>query len=217
MVVAGGHGQRFGGRKQFAELAGRSVLAWSLDAAGEACAGVVVVVPGGWERAAGVTADCGAACRLVAGGPSRSASVRAGLHALPDGVGIVAVHDAARPLAPAEVWDRVLAAVAAGADAAVPVVPLTDTVCEVEPGGRARTLDRSRLVAVQTPQAFRLPALLAAHAGDPEATDDAALVEAAGGRVELVPGDPVNLKITAPTDLAVAAALLAGRSDPAPT
>ncbi len=208
MVVAGGAGRRFGSPKQFAELSGRPVLAWSFDAARSACAGVVLVVPPGGERAAEVVEHCSGASAVVAGGQSRSASVRAGLRALPPDVEVVAVHDAARPLSTPEVWDRVLAAVAAGADAAVPVVPVTDTVVEVGPGGGSRTLDRSTLSVVQTPQAFRRAALVAAHAGDPEATDDAGLVEAAGGRVVLVAGDPVNSKITAPIDLLVAAALL---------
>ncbi|MHB1927915.1 MAG: 2-C-methyl-D-erythritol 4-phosphate cytidylyltransferase, partial [Acidimicrobiales bacterium] len=192
MVVAGGSGRRFGGPKQFADLAGRSVLGWSVEAAAAACAGVVVVVPEGAENAPALLAECRAARAVVAGGATRSASVRAGLDAVPAGVDIVAVHDAARPLAPAEVWDRVLAAVTAGADAAVPVVPVTDTVKQLDADGSSRTLDRSRLVAVQTPQAFRAELLRRAHAGAPEATDDAAVVEAIGGRVELVAGDPCN-------------------------
>ena len=214
MVVAGGAGVRFGARKQFEVLSGRSVLARSLEAARAACAGVVVVVPRDGEKAAEVIAQCAGAQAVVAGGDTRSASVRAGLAALPPAAAIVAVHDAARPLATAEVWDRVIDAVVSGADAAVPVVGVTDTVLEVSPEGGSRTLDRSRLVAVQTPQAFRTAVLVAAHAGDPEATDDAGLVEAAGGRVVLVAGDPANLKITAPSDLLVAAALLSARTDP---
>jgi 2-C-methyl-D-erythritol 4-phosphate cytidylyltransferase len=214
VVVAGGAGVRFGARKQFEVLSGRSVLARSLGAARAACAGVVVVVPRGGERAAEVIEQCAGADAVVAGGDSRSASVRAGLAALPPGAEIVAVHDAARPLAPPEVWDRVIEAVVSGADAAVPVVAVTDTVVEVSPDGGSRTLDRSRLVAVQTPQGFRTAVLVAAHAGDPEATDDAGLVEAVGGRVVLVAGDPANLKITAPADLVVAAALLAAGGDP---
>jgi 2-C-methyl-D-erythritol 4-phosphate cytidylyltransferase len=148
---------------------------------------------------------------VAAGGPTRSASVRAGLEAVPPGVEVVVVHDAARPLAPPDVWDRVLLAVLGGADAAVPVVAVTDTIKHVEPDGRSRTLDRSRLVAVQTPQAFRAEILRRAHAGAPEATDDAGVVEAIGGRVDLVEGHPGNLKITDPADLLVAAALLAAR------
>ena len=187
------------------------MLAWALDAAAAACDGVVVVVPEGAESAPALLAQCRAAHTVVAGGATRSASVRAGLHAVPAGVEVVAVHDAARPLAPLEVWDRVLTAVLSGADAAVPVVAVTDTVKQVDPDGSSRTLDRSRLVAVQTPQAFRTELLRRAHAGAPEATDDAAVVEAIGGRVELVAGDPCNVKITAPTDVVVAGALLAGQ------
>jgi 2-C-methyl-D-erythritol 4-phosphate cytidylyltransferase len=99
-----------------------------------------------------------------------------------------------------QVWERVLAAVAAGADAAVPAVPVTDTLRAVGGG----PVDRTAVVAVQTPQAFPAAALRAAHAGGVEATDDASLVEAAGGRVVLVDGDPANLKITTPVDLTLA-------------
>jgi 2-C-methyl-D-erythritol 4-phosphate cytidylyltransferase len=98
------------------------------------------------------------------------------------------------------VWHRVIDAVAAGADAAVPAVPLSDTLREV--GGT--TVDRARFVAVQTPQAFRAAALRQAHAGEPDGTDDASLVEAVGGRVVLVDGDPANIKITTPIDLSLA-------------
>jgi 2-C-methyl-D-erythritol 4-phosphate cytidylyltransferase len=98
------------------------------------------------------------------------------------------------------VWQRVLDAIAAGADAAVPAVAVTDTLREIGGG----TVDRSRLVAVQTPQAFRATALRAAHAGEPEGTDDASLVEAAGGRVVVVEGDPANVKITTSVDLSLA-------------
>jgi 2-C-methyl-D-erythritol 4-phosphate cytidylyltransferase len=99
-----------------------------------------------------------------------------------------------------EVWHRVRAAIEAGADAAVPAVPVADTLREL--GGS--TVDRSRLVAVQTPQAFRAASLRAAHDGEPEGTDDASLVEAAGGRVVVVDGDPANIKITTPVDLRLA-------------
>jgi 2-C-methyl-D-erythritol 4-phosphate cytidylyltransferase len=140
---------------------------------------------------------------VVAGGDTRSASVRAGLHAVPDDATTIVVHDAARPVPVPEVWARVLAAVADGADAAVPAVPVADTLREV--GGS--TVDRSRFLAVQTPQAFRGAALRAAHEGARVGTDDASLVEATGGRVVVVEGDPVNIKITTPHDLRVAALL----------
>jgi 2-C-methyl-D-erythritol 4-phosphate cytidylyltransferase len=137
---------------------------------------------------------------VAPGGATRSASVRAGLAAVPDDADVILVHDAARPVPVPEVWQRVRAAIAAGADAAVPAVPVSDTLRELGGG----TVDRSRLVAVQTPQAFRAAALRVAHAGEPEGTDDASLVEATGGRVVVVDGDPANIKITSPVDLALA-------------
>ncbi len=195
IVVAGGQGARFGERKQYQPLGGERVLDWSLRAAAAHSVGVVLVVP---DDAVGETEP--QAVAVVAGGVTRSGSVRAGLAAVPDGVDVIVVHDAARPVAAAAVWERVLAAVSAGADAAVPVVPVTDTLREVGGG----TVDRARFVAVQTPQAFRAEVLRAAHAGEPEGTDDASLVEAGGGRVVTVDGDPANIKITTPVDLALA-------------
>jgi len=118
------------------------------------------------------------------------------------------VHDAARPLASPRLFDAVVDAVRAGADGAVPALPVPDTLKRVEGSDVVETLDRSALVAVQTPQAFRADALRAAHAADGDATDDAALVEANGGTVVVVAGDPRNLKVTSPDDLAVGAALL---------
>lgn len=212
VIVAAGGGTRFGGRKQFAHLGGRPVLAWSLDMARACCGGVVVVVPA--DMAVAVRGDEALAAALdgvdatVAGGRARSDSVRAGLEAVPPRAEIVVVHDAARPLASLLVWEAVIDAVAAGADGAVPAVALSDTVTQVGPGGELRSLDRSTLRAVQTPQAFRAAALRRAHEAGADATDDATLVGRAGGRVVLVDGHHANLKITEPTDLAVAAALL---------
>ena len=201
VVVAGGTGTRFGGPKQFATLAGRPLLEWSLETARKVCDGVVLVLPKGtpgkWD-----------ADRVVVGGATRSESVRAGLDAVPDGVEVIVVHDAARPLAGEALWKAVIDAVVGGADGAVPVCPVTDTIKEKTGDGAVVTLDRSRLVAVQTPQAFRAVALKDAHAGGDVATDDSALIEAAGGRIALVDGDPRNLKVTSPTDLLVAEALL---------
>lgn len=201
VVVAAGSGSRFGAPKQFADLAGRPVVDWSLDTARRACAGVVLVLPP-------ATVPRFVADATVAGGATRSASVRAGLDAVPASAAVIAVHDAARPLAPLELWEAVIGAIAAGADAAIPAAPVTDTVKEVASDGRLVTLDRSRLVAVQTPQAFRADILKEVHRGGGEATDDAALVEAAGGQVRLVEWSGHNLKITSPLDLVVAAALL---------
>jgi 2-C-methyl-D-erythritol 4-phosphate cytidylyltransferase len=204
VVVAGGAGSRFGAPKQFADLAGRPVLDWSLASARQACDGIVLVLPAGNSSDASRHWDADV---VVAGGASRSESVRAGLAAVPGHADIVAVHDAARPLARLELWRSVIEAVAAGADAAIPATPVTDTVKEVGPGGRLVTLDRSRLVAVQTPQAFRAGILRQVHSECRDATDDAALVEVAGGRVVVVEGPADNIKVTSRADLIVAAAL----------
>jgi 2-C-methyl-D-erythritol 4-phosphate cytidylyltransferase len=134
--------------------------------------------------------------------------VRAGLAAVPSDADVIVVHDAARPLATADLFAAVIDAVREGADAAVPAVVVTDTVKRVDGDRVLDTPPRETLVAVQTPQAFRAAALRAAHADGGDATDDAALVEAAGGTVLTVPGDPRNLKVTTTTDLTVAAALL---------
>lgn len=195
IVVAAGAGQRFGAAKQYEPLGGARVLDWALRQPVARCEGTILVVPA--ERRGDVEP---AATTVVAGGATRSDSVRLGLAAVPDEAEVIVVHDAARPVPLPAVWDRVLAAVAAGADAAVPVVPVTDTLRELDRG----TVDRGRYVAVQTPQAFRAAALRAAHAGGLDATDDASLVEAAGGRVVLVDGEPSNVKITAAVDLALA-------------
>ena len=195
IVVAGGRGERFGQPKQYERLGGLRVLDWALRAAAERADGVVLVVPADAVEEAEPLATT-----VVAGGASRSASVRAGLAAVPADATVIVVHDAARPVPVPGVWDRVLAAVAEGADAAVPAMPVSDTLREIGGG----TVDRSRFVAVQTPQAFRAVALRHAHADQPEGTDDASLIDAAGGRVEVVEGDPANIKITTPIDLSVA-------------
>lgn len=201
IVVAAGEGRRFGGPKQYAALGGRRVIDWALAAARAACDGVVVVVPPARAGAPEPAADA-----VVAGGATRSASVRAGLTAVPPEAEVVVVHDAARPFATPALFAAVVAAVRAGADGAVPGVGVPDTVKQVAGNVVVATLPREELVAVQTPQAFAAAALRAAHAGGGEATDDAALVEAAGGRVVVVAGDPRNRKITTPEDLTAAAA-----------
>jgi 2-C-methyl-D-erythritol 4-phosphate cytidylyltransferase len=196
IVVAAGSGSRFGGPKQFADLEGRRVVDWALVASRSVADGVVLVVP-----AAHVHDEAPAADVVVAGGATRSESVRAGLGAVPAGADVVVVHDAARPFAAPALFEAVVACVRAGADAAIPGVPIVDTVKRVAGGRVVGTLDRDELVAVQTPQAFDAGALRRAHAGGGEATDDAALVEAAGGRVMVVPGDRANTKITSRADL----------------
>jgi 2-C-methyl-D-erythritol 4-phosphate cytidylyltransferase len=204
VILAGGTGSRFGAPKQFLDLAGRPVVSWSLEVARHACAGSVLVLPPGHDQAWG-------ADRQVIGGATRSESVRAGLTGVPDDAEVIVVHDAARPLAPLELWHAVISAVVEGADAAIPAIAVTDTVKEVGPDGRLSTLDRSRLVAVQTPQAFAAARLREVHAAGGESTDDAALIELAGGRVVLVDGPTDNLKVTNPSDLIAAEALMAAR------
>jgi 2-C-methyl-D-erythritol 4-phosphate cytidylyltransferase/2-C-methyl-D-erythritol 2,4-cyclodiphosphate synthase len=207
IVVAAGGAVRFGGPKQYAPLGGRRVVDWSIDGARTVSSGVVLVVPPSHAEEPEPAVDV-----VVAGAATRSGSVRAGLAAIPSDAAVVVVHDAARPLAQRSLFEAVVDAVAAGADAALPGAAMVDTVRRRDGG----TLDRDQLVAVQTPQAFRAGALRAAHGGSPEATDDVALVEAAGGSVAVVDGDPRNRKITEPADLAVAEALLAETSRPSP-
>jgi 2-C-methyl-D-erythritol 4-phosphate cytidylyltransferase len=211
IVVAGGAGSRFGDSvpKQFLELGGLRLIDRALAAAGAACQGVVAVLP-----ATHLDATLAERVTAVAGGPTRAASVRAGLAAVPSDAAVIVVHDAARPLAEVALFERVIAAVRAGADGAVPGLPVADTVKRVDPsaGVVLETLDRPALRAIQTPQAFAAAVLRRAHATGADATDDAALVEAAGGRVVVVDGDPANLKITGPDDLVRAEALLTRRS-----
>jgi 2-C-methyl-D-erythritol 4-phosphate cytidylyltransferase len=204
IVVAGGGGHRFGAPKQFAVLAGSRLVDRAVDAASAACDEVVVVLPPGVEW------DGSPVAASVSGGERRADSVRAGLAAVSPGCDVVVVHDAARPLAPSSLFTDVIAAVRGGADGAVPVVPVTDTVKRVEDGRVVDTPPRDGLVLVQTPQAFRAEVLRAAHRSGEDATDDAALVEAQGGTVVVVPGAPSNLKVTGADDLLVAEALLAG-------
>jgi 2-C-methyl-D-erythritol 4-phosphate cytidylyltransferase/2-C-methyl-D-erythritol 2,4-cyclodiphosphate synthase len=193
IVVAGGSGARFGSLKQFERLDGRTLLDWSVSAATTVSDGVVVVLPGSelvrWPGA-------------VAGGATRSESVRSGLDAVPGSATIVCVHDAVRPFATQALFRDVIDAVRGGADGAIPGVAVTDTIKEVgDDGAVVATPPRARLVGVQTPQAFRADVLRRAHASDGDATDDAALVEALGGTIRVVPGDASNLKITHPDDL----------------
>jgi 2-C-methyl-D-erythritol 4-phosphate cytidylyltransferase len=202
VVVAAGSSSRFGRLKQFESLGGRQVLDWSIEAARSVAGGVVLVV------ADPAQVEPSRADAVVCGGSTRAASVRAGLEAVPDDAEVVVVHDGARPLAGAELFHAVVAALGPGVDAVVPGLPVAETVKQVAGDRVVSTLDRSQLVAVQTPQAFRPGRLRAAHRTGGEATDDAALVEATGGTVVVVPGDPHNLKLTQPSDLVVAEALL---------
>ena len=146
---------------------------------------------------------------VVVGGVTRSDSVRAGLAAVPADCDIVVVHDGGRPLASLALFESVVGTVLAGADGAIPGVAVTDTIKRVDGDEVMGTIERDDLVAVQTPQAFRADILRQAHEGDPDATDDATLVEEVGGIVLVVPGEVTNLKITGPGDLAIAGLHLA--------
>jgi 2-C-methyl-D-erythritol 4-phosphate cytidylyltransferase len=207
LIVAAGRGERLGsdGPKAFVRLGGRPMVEWSIEALSEVCDQIVVALPPGVHAPAGTIG--------VAGGAERSLSVREALRASSGEQ--VLVHDAARPLVTAELAQACLDALdARDLDAAIAAAPVTDTIKEAGDGlVVARTLDRSRLWAIQTPQAFRRSALERALAQPDQvvcaATDDAALVEALGGRVGIVEAPRENLKVTTPLDLALAERLLA--------
>jgi 2-C-methyl-D-erythritol 4-phosphate cytidylyltransferase len=198
IVVAAGSGTRYGGPKQRELLAGRTLVDWALESPRSLADGVVLVVPPDEVAGAWPAVD-----KVVAGGSTRSASVRAGLAAVPARAEVILVHDAARPGARPETFEQVVAALAA-ADGAVPGLPVADTLRHLD----GHPVDRDRVVTVQTPQAFRAAVLRRAHAGGGEATDDAGLVEAVGGRVVVVPGTPQAMKVTTREDLRVLEALL---------
>lgn len=203
IVPAAGSGTRLGapGPKAFVPFRGRPLLEWSVDALRAVCERVVVAVPAGHEQPPD----------RVTGGPSRSASVRLALEAAPE-ARVVVVHDAARPLVTPELVRRCVEALE-GVDGAIAAAPVTDTVKEAGDDQLVvRTLDRSRLWAVQTPQVFRADALRRALDVDDAtlaaATDDAALVEAIGGTIRLVEAPQENIKITRPADLVIADVLM---------
>jgi 2-C-methyl-D-erythritol 4-phosphate cytidylyltransferase len=204
VVVAAGQGQRYGGPKQFAVLQHDTVTAHSVRGARSVAERVVLVVPANY-LGNGEGADV-----VVVGGATRAASVRAGLEECGD-ADVIVVHDAARPMATPGLFTSVVDAVLAGADGAVPGLPISDTVKRIRLDGTLTVIDgtetREELVTVQTPQAFRHEVLTRAHANGDDATDDAALVEALGGRVVVVPGELDNVKITVPGDLARASSI----------
>jgi 2-C-methyl-D-erythritol 4-phosphate cytidylyltransferase len=202
IVPAGGSGERLGADrpKAFVVCAGRPLIEWSLEVLEAVCDRVVVAAPAEWLRDG-----------WVEGGPSRSASVRNALAAAPEARTAV-VHDAARPLVTRDLVEACVGALM-GADGAIAATRVVDTVKEAYPDATVlRTLDRSRLWAVQTPQVFRADSLRRAldvdDAALAAATDDAALVEAAGGTVRLVEAPPENFKVTTEADLARAEAAL---------
>ena len=215
IVAAGGRGERLG-----ADVAKALVLLGGEPLVVHACralrsAGVEEVVVAAPAESVDAVAALLPEVRVVAGGATRTASVRRALAELSSDVDVVLVHDAARALAPPSLVRRVVEAVDAGADAVVPVVPVADTVKQVDMRGVVvATVDREMLRAVQTPQGFRRSVLVAAHdagGADIDATDDAGLVERLGVTVLTVPGAVEAMKVTTPADLLVADALLRAR------
>ena len=211
VLAAAGRGERLGSDrpKAFARLGGRPLLAESLQRLEESgwIDAIVIAAPPDWEGPSILVAEEIAATKVssaVTGGQSRSESVRLALAEVPEEAAVVLVHDAARPVLPEEVIERVLAPLSEGWDGVVPAVPLADTVKRVDGDRVVETLAREDLVAVQTPQAFLTDTLRRAVSGDvSSATDCASLVEAQGGRVKVVEGDPRLLKVTDADDLAL--------------
>jgi 2-C-methyl-D-erythritol 4-phosphate cytidylyltransferase/2-C-methyl-D-erythritol 2,4-cyclodiphosphate synthase len=225
VLVAAGRGRRMGSDKLWLEPLGRAIWRWSLDAllAVPGMEVVALVVPAdGLERyRAALLPHAAQRCRLVAGGEARADSVRAGLEALVDaGVGaatVVLVHDAARPAASVALMERVARAAVEG-DAAIPVVAVNDTLKRVREGRVLDTVDRTDLVAAQTPQAAGLgilrAALEAARSQSWEPTDEAAALTAIGITVRIVDGDPANRKLTEPADAELLRGILRSRMAP---
>jgi 2-C-methyl-D-erythritol 4-phosphate cytidylyltransferase len=217
LVAAAGSGERLGidRPKAFAALAGRPLLAESLDRL-DRCPwvdAIVVAAPPGWEEPAILLSEELAANKVVAcvtGGVSRADSVREALAEVADEALVVLVHDAARPLVTDELVERVLGPLSEGNDGVVPALPVHDTLKRVDGGHVLETVDRDGLVSVQTPQVFLADMLRRAYAVDSSgATDCASLVETMGGQVAVVEGDPRLLKVTTAADLALVEALLA--------
>ena len=216
VIVAAGRGERLGldRPKAFAKLNGRPLLAESLERLewSEWVDSIVVAAPPDWEEPVILLAEelgCGKVVAAVPGGETRAASVRAGLGEVPDDAAVVLVHDAARPVLPEEVIERLLTALNEGWDGVVPGLPIADTVKRVEGDQVVETVDRDALVVAQTPQAFVWRVLRDAATTGENATDCAALIEARGGRVKVVPGDPRLIKVTEPEDLELVAQWLA--------
>jgi 2-C-methyl-D-erythritol 4-phosphate cytidylyltransferase len=214
VLVAAGRGERLGDDrpKAFARLGDLPLLAESLRRLDESewIDGIVVVAPPEWEEPTILLAEELGASKVAAcvtGGASRSTSVRIGVEEVPRDAAVILVHDAARPVLPADLVPRLIEALGEGFDGAVPGLPVTDTVKRARDGVVVETLARDELFAVQTPQAFVAGVLRAAAAG--EGSDCASLVEAAGGRVKIVPGDERLLKVTTADDLRRVDALLA--------
>lgn len=201
IVVAAGQGLRFGSKKQFAELSGSSVLFHSVFAASSVSDGIVVVTTDeDLEYAKASLQNVEKVKEVVVGGSTRSKSVRKGLEQVPQNCDILIVHDGVRPLASEKLFKSVVEKIQEGSEAVVPVVPIADSLRSIS----GEQIDRSEVVAIQTPQAFKATLLLKAHSTSESASDDASLVELAGGTIDFVDGDVRNLKITVSSDLQIA-------------
>ncbi|MDH4111655.1 MAG: 2-C-methyl-D-erythritol 4-phosphate cytidylyltransferase [Actinomycetota bacterium] len=219
IVLAAGAGRRVGAEepKAFLTIGGRPMLAVAAGAAAAspAVGALIVTAPAGWEEEAQACVEaCGVPVTVVTGGATRQQSVQVALEALPLDSKIVAVHDAARPFAPPDLFTAVVEAVSAEVQGVVPIAPVTDTVKQVVDGRVVGTLDRERLGLAQTPQAFDASFLRAAHrraaASGVALTDDAAALEREGAVVVAIAGDPNNVKITTLLDLANADTRMGG-------
>jgi 2-C-methyl-D-erythritol 4-phosphate cytidylyltransferase len=198
VVLAAGSADRFGAAKQLALLGGARLVDRAVATASRCCDAVVVVLP------AAIAWDGPPVAAAVAGGATRAASVRAGLGAVPPDVSLIVIHDAAHPLASPRLFAAVIGAVRAGAEAAAPVIPLTETLMRLAGERPAEVVAHDGLVLVQMPHAFRASTLRAAHALGRDARDDLVLVRQLGAAVATVPGEPQNLHVTTREELALA-------------
>jgi len=208
IIVASGEGRRFGQAKQFAPLAGRPVVDWAIEAfARHPQIDEVVIVLPDESRAEEIKSRWSKVKAVVRGGKERQDSVSRGLEAVSPEITLVLVHDGVRPLVKAELISRVIEA-SREEGAAIPVLPMDDTVKMVEGDIVTSTINREQLFRAQTPQGFRKKLLEEAFAQARKdgyyGSDEASLVERIGGRIKIVPGDRTNIKITRPEDLKVA-------------
>jgi 2-C-methyl-D-erythritol 4-phosphate cytidylyltransferase len=208
IVLAAGGGSRFGERKQFQRLGSLRLVDHSVLATASVSVGVVLVLP------EGAVWDGPPVTRLATGGVTRIASARAGLAAVPTSARIILIHDAAHPLATRDLFESLIDAMRDPAvDAAIPVLPTTDTIVHSRGGRVVGTVRREGLVSVQTPHAFKADVLRAAHKHGGHASDDSVLVYKSGASIKVIQGDPRNIHIATRSDLSIAEKLLRGAGD----
>lgn len=203
IVLAAGSGRRFGGRKQFLEACGLRLVDLAVAATARACDHVVLVLP------AGIVWDGQLVARTVVGAQTRADSVRAGLAAVPSDAAVVVIHQASNPVASDSLFRAVIEGVRSGADAAAPGLRPPDVIHRAKAGRMIEVVGRDDLVIIQSPGAFRAEVLHRAHACEHEAIEDTAQVAAVGGEVAVVDGDPCNIHVTTPAELALVRCVLA--------